>query len=196
MAKVKICGLSRIEDIVALNAALPDYAGFVFVPSKRQISFKQAKILRELLDASILAVGVFINSAIEDIAKLFNDGVIQIAQLHGNEDASYIGRLKTLCPKMPIIKAYRQVTGASYLLLDNLKPGSGKPLSMTSAELAKTIALSQLPVFVAGGINLNTVQDVLLAKPYAIDVSSGVEVDGKKDAQKILELVTTVRRFS
>jgi len=94
MSKVKICGLSRIEDIDAVNRALPDYIGFVFAKSRRRVDEATASMLKERLDSRIKAVGVFVNEKAEIIAGLYENGVIDLAQLHGDEDESYILRLK------------------------------------------------------------------------------------------------------
>jgi phosphoribosylanthranilate isomerase len=92
--KIKICGLFREQDIDYVNEARPDYAGFVFAESKRQVSPAFAAKLRRCLSDEIIPVGVFVNSPVDDIAALYNDNVIAIAQLHGNEDDEYITRLK------------------------------------------------------------------------------------------------------
>jgi len=92
MTKVKICGLTRIEDIDYVNEALPDYIGFVFAKSKRQINYEQAKLLKGKLYSSIQAVGVFVNEPIDNIILLCSNNIIDIVQLHGDEDENYIKR--------------------------------------------------------------------------------------------------------
>ena len=100
--KIKICGLSREQDIDYVNEARPDYCGFVFAESKRQVSAAQAARLRQRLAEGIAAVGVFVNAPIEDIAALYRKGVINIAQLHGDENEEYIARLKEASGNTPI----------------------------------------------------------------------------------------------
>jgi phosphoribosylanthranilate isomerase len=112
MAKIKICGLFREDDIEAANEAAPDYIGFVFAPSKRQVSVRQAVELRNRLREGIMPVGVFVNTPAEEIAALYRDGVIGIAQLHGGEDGAYITALKecTAAEKrgaIPVIKVIK-----------------------------------------------------------------------------------------
>ena len=97
MSKVKICGLSRIEDVDAVNRALPDYIGFVFAQSRRQVDERTAYALKQRLDTRIKAVGVFVNDSVDAIVALFRSGVIDLAQLHGDEDDEYIKRLKAAC---------------------------------------------------------------------------------------------------
>ena len=84
--KIKICGLFRSEDIDYVNEARPDYVGFVFAESRRQVSPEQAANLRSRLANGIVPVGVFVNAPAANIAALYRDGVISIAQLHGAED--------------------------------------------------------------------------------------------------------------
>jgi phosphoribosylanthranilate isomerase len=112
MTKIKICGLFREEDIIFANEAAPDFIGFVFAESRRQVSATQAARLRSHLRPDIVPVGVFVNAPAEEIAALYRDGIIAIAQLHGTEDAAYIHRLKTLSvapglPPVPVIKTLR-----------------------------------------------------------------------------------------
>ena len=102
IVKIKICGLFREEDIDYVNEARPDYCGFVFAQSKRQVSIEQATHLRRRLADGIVPVGVFIDAPIDDIVALYRNGVINIAQLHGSEDEEYIVRLKVKSRNTPI----------------------------------------------------------------------------------------------
>jgi phosphoribosylanthranilate isomerase len=144
MINIKICGLFREADIDFANEAGPDFAGFVFAESRRQVSPAQAARLRSRLRDGIIPVGVFVNAPAEEIAACYRGGLIGIAQLHGDEDAAYIRRLKTLSAAggqapVPVIKAlriggaetpagddYALYAAADYLLLDS-GAGSGKP---------------------------------------------------------------------
>jgi len=112
--KIKICGIFRDEDIEYINEARPDYSGFVFARSRREVSPAQAARLRQRLADGITAVGVFVDAPVEDIAALYRDGVISIAQLHGTENEAYITRLKEKSAQgtggfapIPVIKAVR-----------------------------------------------------------------------------------------
>jgi len=100
--RIKICGLTRDEDIDYANETRPDYVGFVFAQSKRQVTPVLAQYLRFRLTNSIIPVGVFVNARITEITSLYQSGVISIAQLHGNEDASYINALKRATGDKPI----------------------------------------------------------------------------------------------
>ena len=134
--RIKICGLSRMEDIGYANEALPDYCGFVIgVPSsRRNVTVEQLISLKERLSDRICPVGVFVNAEQELVAELLNGGVIDIAQLHGREDEIYIRRLRDLTDK-PLIKAFSiqnlsdletaEKSSADLVLLDHGKGGTG-----------------------------------------------------------------------
>lgn len=194
MIKVKICGLSRVEDILAANEAMPDFVGFVFAKSRRQVSVNTAKKLKEILNPRIKAVGVFVDEAIENIVSLKD--VIDMVQLHGGEGEEYIQKLKSITGK-PIIKSVgvacrRDIEiadglSADYLLLDNVKGGSGETFDWGLIDHVKK------PFFLAGGLDLENVKEALKLKPYAVDVSSGVETNGLKDKEKILKFVRSVK---
>ena len=110
MVKVKFCGIRRTEDIEAVNRLKPDLAGFVFAKSKRQVTKEQAAALKELLDPGIKTVAVLVNMPVEEAAALANTGIADLLQLHGDEDAAYIAKLKTLT-RAKIIKAIRLRSG-------------------------------------------------------------------------------------
>jgi len=201
MTKVKICGLKATQDIEFVNELLPDFVGFVFVKSKRQIGFQEAKCFKSFLDSSIQAVGVFVNAAIGDICAL--EGIIDIVQLHGDEDEDYVQKLKANC-KMPIIKAFRvgesfqmQNTSADFLLFDTASKdaygGTGEVFDWNKINNLSN-NLTQRPVFLAGGINAENVgRAIETVKPFCVDVSSSVETDGCKDFEKMKKLIDIVR---
>jgi len=200
--RVKICGLFRDEDINYVNEARPDFAGFVFAKSQRQVSVPLAQYLRFRLVESIVPVGVFVNAPIGEIVALFQNGIISVAQLHGDEDESYISALKKKCASeknapIRIIKVIKSdelknkigATEADYYLIDS-GAGSGKTFDW---QQLKSIKIKK-PWFLAGGIGLKNVEQAMALKPFAIDISSGAETDGIKDREKILELVSIVRK--
>ena len=200
MSKIKLCGLTRLCDIQAANICKPDYIGFVFAPkSKRYINPEQAKKLKSELLPDILSVGVFVNEDIVKIAELLNNGVIDIAQLHGDESNEYIKKLRTLTDKI-IIKAFSikseidiiqaQNSLADYVLLDTGNGGTGMVFNW---ELAKNI---KRPYFLAGGLNLENIKSAVeTLNPFAVDVSSGIETDGFKDKAKMVEFVKIIREI-
>jgi len=99
---IKICGLFRDEDIDIVNEVRPDYIGFVFAKSKRRVSPVMAQYLRFRLANGIIPAGVFVNARIAEITELYSNGIISIAQLHGEEDESYIAALKKATGNKPI----------------------------------------------------------------------------------------------
>ena len=194
MTKIKICGLTRKEDIKYINKYHPDYIGFVFALSKRQVSDNQAKELKALVNDDINVVGVFVDDDINHIITLVQQHIIDIVQLHGNEDEQYIELLKQHID-VPIIKAIKVINEDSlkvnynvdYYLLDNKVSGSGQSFDWS---LIKQL---NKPFFLAGGINLNNLDEALNQQAYGIDLSSGVETNGIKDEAKIKEVIRRIR---
>ena len=198
MTRIKLCGLSRTQDIEAANRLLPDYIGFVFAEkSRRYITPKKASALKQQLHPSIKAVGVFVDEDVDTVAALLQEGVIDIAQLHGGEDDGYIARLREMTGK-PIIKAFiiryagdvkaAEHSCADAILLDSGK-GSGKPFDQSLLKAIKR------PYFLAGGLDPENVGSaVQKLRPFAVDVSSGVETGGVKDMEKMTAFVSAVRK--
>lgn len=198
MTNIKLCGLSRMVDIEVVNVLKPEYIGFIFVPkSKRYVSIAQASVLKKELDKKIKAVGVFVDEDIDIILDCINLGIIDMVQLHGHEDEKYIKKLKVLGQR-PIIKAFKiesqndcleaEKSSADYILLDS-GSGSGKVFDW---ELIKDI---KREYFLAGGLDVENVEKAIrVLKPYAVDVSSGLETDGLKDKLKMEAFVYNVRK--
>lgn len=211
--KIKICGLRREEDIDYVNLLRPDFIGFVFAGKKRKIDFDTAKRLKSRLVPDLKAVGVFVDEEPSYIVRLAAEQIIDMVQLHGNEDVSYIKALRESLEQnrksgIPIIKAVRvksseQVLAAErlpvdYLLLDAFTEkeygGSGKLFDHSLIpELKK-------PYLLAGGIdckNVMKIMDSLRGKnvtlPFCIDVSSSVEIDGYKDQDKMAAMISIVQ---
>lgn len=199
MTKIKLCGLSRPCDIETANRLLPEYIGFVFAPkSKRYVLPETAAALKRLLHPSIQAVGVFVREEPEQVARLLRDGIIDIAQLHGGEDAAYVRVLRRLTDR-PILQAFRvdsaadvaaaQKSEADMILLDAGAGGTGTAFDWT---LLRDI---RRPYFLAGGLHPGNVREAVeRLSPYAVDVSSGIETDGRKDADKMEAFMRAVRR--
>jgi len=197
MTRVKMCGLRRPEDIEAANEVRPEFIGFVFFPgSRRYVTPETAGELRAKLDPGIKAVGVFVDEEPEEAARLLEEGVIDLAQLHGHEDEDYLARLRKLTDK-PLIQAFRirkeedviraQQSSAEEILLD-AGAGDGKAFDW---RLLRTVTRRY---FLAGGLKPeNAGQAVKELKPYAVDVSSGIETDGVKDIEKMRAFIQAVR---
>lgn len=198
MTKIKFCGLTRECDIEAVNDLGPEYIGFVFWPrSKRVVTREQAMELKAMLDPSIKAVGVFVDEDIEVVKSLLNDDIIDIAQLHGSEDGTYINDLKMSTGK-PVIKAFKirseddgrqaEESPADMVLLDS-GMGTGKTFNW---EIIKGV---KRPFFLAGGLAPdNAAEAIRELHPYALDVSSGIETEGIKDTKKMTDFYEAVRK--
>lgn len=199
MTKVKICGLSRETDIEYANRLLPDYIGFVFAKkSRRYLEPERAARLKAQLDTRIQAVGVFVNEPVENIRALAEKGTIDIIQLHGSEDENDIRRLRAVL-RQPIIKAFRissphdietaVKSSADYILLDNGSGGTGEAFDWSY------ISGIDRPFFLAGGLSgANVAEAVQSYRPYAVDISSGVETGGYKDYEKMKDFIAKVRK--
>lgn len=197
MSKIKICGIKRECDIDYINEAMPDYIGFVFAKSKRQVSHEVAARLCAKLDKSITPIGVFVNAPIEEILSLYNEGSIHMAQLHGQENSTYIKELRsqTDCPLIKALKIDKDfdrsilsTLDVDYFLFDNGAGGTGKTFDWSL--MPKT----EKPFFLAGGLNAQNIDAAIAYNPFALDLSSGVEVNGFKDREKILEIVSKIRK--
>ena len=198
MTAIKMCGLSQKRDIQAVNEIKPEYIGFVFwAKSKRYISPEKALEFKQMLDENIKAVGVFVDESIEKVAELLENGVIDLAQLHGSETEDYIHKLREMTDK-PIIKAFkirslgdveRAVKSYADMILLDAGMGDGKIFDWS---LIQDITR---PYFLAGGLNCeNIAEAVRKIKPYAVDVSSGIETDGLKDIKKMTAFAMAVRK--
>lgn len=198
MTKIKLCGLSRPCDIEAANQLKPDYIGFVFAPkSKRYVTYRKAAELKSRLSPEIKAVGVFVNECPQETVKLLKNGIIDMVQLHGGEAEDDIARLRRLTDR-PIIKAFRIETAydikaanqstADYILLDS---GAGTG-TVFDWSLVNSVGR---PYFLAGGLDADNVADAVKAlRPFAVDVSSGIETDGLKDKAKMAAFIAAVRK--
>ena len=202
-------------DIEYANRVKPDFVGFIFANTRRKISAAQAKQFREALDAEIPAVGVFVNEDISVITSLVQNGCIDLIQLHGEEDADYIRRLREVCD-VPVIKAVKVQTverirqaaalPVDYLLLDTYRKGvlggTGEAFDWELLREAKAAAgdaaegeLFGKPYFLAGGLHAGNLREAAALGSYGLDVSSGIETDGSKDFTKMVEVMELVRKF-
>ena len=198
MTKIKLCGLSRIEDIKAANELKPDYIGFVFAAkSKRRVSHLKAAELKSKLNPETKAVGVFLDDDLDTVGALMNLGIVDLVQLHGSEDEEYLTKLRAITDK-PIIKAFiinneddvkrAEASSADYILLDGGK-GEGRAFNWKLLEEIKR------PFFLAGGLNADNAEAAVAdLHPFAVDVSTGIETDGVKDKEKMTAFVAAVRK--
>lgn len=198
MTKIKLCGLKRVADIHIANELNVDFVGFVFASkSKRYVDPKEALLLKQNLNSNIKSVGVFVNADVNHIIELLEQGIIDIAQLHGNEDEALIKHIQKQTHKEVIrafiIKDHNDVIKATQSCADFILLDSGAGTGMVfDWDLIKQITR---PYFLAGGLNSSNVAlAVKTLNPFAVDVSSGIETDGFKDKAKMYEFVHNVRQ--
>lgn len=197
MTKIKICGLMTPQDAVFVNAVQPDFAGMILSPGfRRTVTRETAAAIREALDTAIPAVGVFVDADPADIAAYVNSGIIQTVQLHGHEDAAYIEKLRQMTDAQ-IFQAFRirsaadvqqaEQSAADMILLDS-GTGTGRVFDWS------LLSDIRRPYLLAGGLHPGNVAEAVAALHSAgVDVSSGVETDGRKDFAKIQAFVRAVR---
>lgn len=195
--KIKLCGMFRPEDISFVNEVKPDYVGFVLAEGfRRRILKDQAAEFRRALAPQIPSVGVFVNNSCEEVISYLQEGVIQMAQLHGDETEEDIQYIQAVTGK-PVMKAVKVTnrydveawldSAADYLLFDG---GTGSGVAFDWNVLTDI----NREFFLAGGLNAgNLLTAVEKVHPYAVDLSSGVETDGVKDLEKMREVVSLVR---
>lgn len=201
MTKIKLCGLRTPADIRAANALRPDYIGFVLVPgSRRAITPAQAAALKARLAPGIRAVGVFVDAPPAQVAALLENGTLDIAQLHGREDEAYLARLRALTDK-PLWQAVRLAGPAAAQALEAarrstadlvlLDAGAGDGAAFDWALAGQV----ERPYFLAGGLTPGNVAGAIRClHPFGVDVSSGIETNGVKNAGKMAAFVAAVRK--
>lgn len=205
MPKIKLCGMFRECDILYANEAKPDYVGFILSGGfKRSVTAEWVEANKSNLSKEIQTVGVFVNEPVKRVAEICKRGIIDMIQLHGDEDDSYILSLKKLIPHAPVLKAVKvrstkDISDAEkclsdYLLLDTYRKGvaggTGESFDWNLIPKVKK------PIFLAGGIDITNIEKAAGLNVYALDVSSGIETDGVKDAGKMIEIVKKCREIS
>ncbi len=209
--KIKICGIRRPEDVDAVNQYRPDYIGFVFAPTWRQISLDEALALAKKTDASIKKVGVFVNQPTTFLTEAYTSGAVDFLQLHGQEDEAYEKELARAMkakgvqnPEETWIRAYRirgpgdfekiGKTRSATLLLDAFSEkapgGTGQAFDWS------LIRNMEKPFFLAGGITKDNVREAMeKVHPFGIDASSSLETNRAKDPEKIKTLIERIRGY-
>ena len=211
--KVKMCGISKVETISVIVDAKPDYMGLVFAPSKRQVTVEQAKTLVEELhkqyavwynSETIKTVGVFVNETVENLLKIAEEVKLDVIQLHGDEDESFIQILK----EQSNVEVWKAVqvrraadaekwidSSADMLLFDayhkDERGGTGEVFDWSSLDEFER------PFMLAGGIDsTNVARAIRTVRPYGIDISSGIETEGVKDNDKMKAFTNNVRTIA
>lgn len=211
MTRVKICGVRDVETLQLLAALNVDYVGFVFAPSRRQVTPQQVQELLVRVPDHPPAVGVFVDPTREELAHVFACAPLQVVQLHGEFSGDFLAEVrsrynaaiwKVISVKdsaSVAVEVNRYRPHVDAFLFDtydpNLAGGTGRRFSWERIpELAALVGGT--PFFVAGGLNSENVGELFATyAPPGLDVSSGVETDGAKDAQKIRTFVERVREY-
>ena len=196
--KIKICGIKNENEAKIINECMPDIAGFVFASGKRQIDINKAKNLKKIINQEIETAGIFVEQNEDEILKIYNEKVIDIIQLHGDYDERTIKNLKekTDAKIIKVIRVkedfYKIKTLADFILFDAYSKDKYGGLNKTFDWNIKII--SNVPYFVAGGINENNIVEMVKKlTPYGVDISSGVEVDGFKTKEKVFNIIKIIK---
>lgn len=196
---VKICGITNEEDALLSVAMGATAIGFVFAPSKRQISVGKAADIVKRLPPGVLTVGVFRDHDVKSVSRIMRETGLRGAQLHGRETVSEVDQITAEFGWVmkAVVAGSRDAEQSNryrtdLILVDSAAPGSG--------ETWDWALIDQLPsgirTVVSGGLDPNNVGEVIaLARPYGVDVSSGVEREpGRKDASKVRRFVQNAQR--
>lgn len=199
MTKVKICGLMEPEHVQAAVEAGVDAVGFVFAPSRRRVAIAQAKELARLVPGNVMKIGVFVNATQEELESTFQEVPLDYIQYHGDETAEFIKKVGLPSIKVLSVRGGEDVAKVydfetEYVLFDTpggeFKGGSGKVFDWSLVE--QDVPTDRL--ILAGGLNSQNVKEAIRqVRPFMVDVSSGVEIDRKKDPTLIREFICAVK---
>lgn len=201
MIKVKICGLKSKQDIRYVNQLRPDYVGFVFTQSTRQIDQHRAKELIEDLDKSIKKVGVFLNTPINEVKEIAHYCDLDILQFHGDEDPLYCQSFDQEVWKgfrikgRDSLKQLREYPVDGFLLDTFVKGQYGGTGKAFKWDIVTDISQGQFVILAGGLTSENVKQAIETAHPKVVDISSGVEINGAKDFEKMKEFIEKVREI-
>lgn len=206
MTKIKICGLKRRKDIEYVNELLPDYIGFVFAKSSRQVHLDLAKELGNLLEKRIKKVGVFVNEDVEQVKKIAQEANLDVLQFHGDEDQGYLSNFNGfIIWKSKAIDVSMKKVSQDIMDEINSYPIEGVVLDSSIKGVAGGLGKSfnwdiiqrlsiEKKLILAGGLSIDNVcKAIEIAKPDVVDISSGVETEGIKDFNKIKKFIDKVR---
>ena len=222
MSKVKICGIRRLEDADILNDGMPDYAGFILTPSRRQVSISEALEISRRLSDSIARVGVFVKESPEEIAKTASVLSLDGIQLHLDTTTEFFIELDACLRKQTFLHfpflwqrisistvenkvgvktdQLADLSGFDGLLLDSYHDGkdggTGRVFPWrTALDFVQRQEIASSRIIVAGGLKEDNVAEAIsVFNPLAVDVSGGVETDGYKDREKVLRFIDAVRK--
>lgn len=195
MVRVKICGITNVKDALHAVDAGADAIGFVFAPSKRRVTVQAARLIVQELPPFVKTVGVFVNESLLNIQRIQDEAKLDLIQLSGEESEDFAAYFAADAIKVVHVSKNTPPSARNYpyntLLLDTLvkgqKGGSGQTFDW---DLAVEIARTRR-IIIAGGLNPeNVVEAIHKVRPYAVDVSSGVEAEpGRKDDVKVTTFI-------
>jgi phosphoribosylanthranilate isomerase len=203
--KVKICGITNVEDAQAAVAAGADLLGFVFAEeSPRCVAVEQAAAIAQAVPPYIVRVGLFVNSPEELVMHALNACGLQLLQFHGEETADYCRQFGAMSMKAFRVKGVETIQALAAFptdawLLDAFVPGQrGGTGHSFNWDLAVEAVQLGRPVFLAGGLTVeNVAEAVRKVQPYGVDVSSGVEAaPGRKDHAKVRQFIQAAKAAS
>ncbi|MDN4606679.1 phosphoribosylanthranilate isomerase [Sporosarcina highlanderae] len=199
MTKVKICGLMETQHVQAAVEAGVDAVGFLFAPSRRRVAIAQAKELARFVPEHVIKIGVFVNATQEEMERAFREVPLDFIQYHGDETVELIETVGLPSIKVLSVRGVDDVRNvrtvqSDYILFDTpgteFRGGSGEVFdwSLLNGDLPRD------RIILAGGLNAQNVKDAIRqVRPFMVDVSSGVEIDGRKDEALIREFIQAVK---
>lgn len=200
MTKVKICGLKCENDILYANELVPDYVGFVFANSKRQVNKVMAKQLINQLNKNIKKVGVFLNHALDEVKETAKFCELDVIQLHGDESTDYCTFInhevwKAIRVKNPnSLKDLYSYNANGYLLDTYVKGAYGGTGEIFNWDIASKVSREKFIILAGGLTEKNIHKAIEIVKPQVVDVSSGVETNGYKNFDKMKRFIERVRK--
>ena len=200
MTKVKVCGLMESGHVKTAVEAGVDAIGFVFAPSRRRVTLDKAIELASLVPPSVLKIGVFVDASAEEIKRVYESVPLDYIQYHGNESQEFIGKIGL--PSIKVLSVYSnedikraEKYEVDFILFDTpgkeFKGGSGETFDW---RLLEDVGVPLNKLILAGGLNPGNVSEAIQrVKPYMVDVSSGVEIDNRKDDDLIRDFISAVK---
>ncbi|GMA68834.1 N-(5'-phosphoribosyl)anthranilate isomerase [Leuconostoc litchii] len=188
MTRIKLCGNFHLQDVDYLNEVKPDLAGIILVPNRRRsVTFELAKEMRDRLNIDIPLVGVFSNQKTSEILAYKN--IIQVAQLHGQENEQQVYEIQNSgLPVIKVMKPNGQHQTCAIKRMIDAGAGTGKTFDWQGFKSNEPLD------FLAGGLTTQNLQRAIsLLNPKTVDISSGSEVNGIKNIEKMRELVRIAR---
>ena len=207
MVRVKVCGITSIQDYKTVNRHGADYTGFIFFKKSRRYIPPETAADIKMKDKRAMRVGVFVNEDPDMVKKIYKTADLDFVQLHGEESPDYCRKLNLPYLKVFRINSINSIIGipeydTEYILVDTFVKGryGGTGKTINAQTLSGIIGMAKnlnKKIFVAGGLGPDNIVKILKLKPYAVDINSGVEITpGIKDPVKLNKLFSNIRNFN